>query len=271
MRLGYSKAVLPHLNEKKSKEQMGMLTDFAPVIGDAKALAEIPELLGQGRYGAAGVNALSVLPFVGALGDASRVSRKAADEAIEANRASQTTQRANTVGTATKVSDYLDSVGASGKSLDYGAGMGLNAQAAKIDDTFEPFPQGAFSPTFTAPSKIPSNTYGKIISTNVINVLPPSLRAEAILNIGRALTKDGKALIQTWDTNAAKAGMKSKKATPVKTEENAFTTSTGSYQKGFTNKELKQYTENVLGDGYTVDIVPNKAKISGSAVVITKK
>lgn len=256
---------------KQGKQALGMLTDMMPVIGDAKAVAEIPELLGQGRYGAAGVNALSVLPLVGAVGDAARLSRKAGDEAIQANRASQTTQRANTVGTATKVSSYLDTLGATGKSLDYGAGMGLNAKAAKIDDTFEPFPQEGFNPTFNTPSEIPANTYGKIISTNVINVLPPKLRADAVLNIGKALKKEGKALIQTWDANAAKAGMKSKKATPVKTEENAFTTSTGSYQKGFTNKELKQYAESVLGDRYTVDIVPNKAKISGSAVVITKK
>jgi SAM-dependent methyltransferase len=169
------------------------------------------------------------------------------------------------------VSGYLDEVGASGKSLDYGAGMGLNAKAAKIDDTFEPFPQEGFTPTFDKPSAIPTNSYGKIISTNVINVLPPKLRANAVLNIGRALKKKGKALIQTWDANAAKAGMKSKKATIVKTESNAFTTSTGSYQKGFTNKELKSYAENTLGDGYIVETVPNRAKISGSAIVVTKK
>ena len=258
------------LTTKDRMKQVGMLTEFTPV-GDARAIAEIPELLGQGRYGAAGVNMLSAIPLVGAGADVARLSRKAADEAIEANRASQTTQRANTVGTATKVSNYLDDLGATGKSLDYGAGMGLNAKAAKIDDTFEPFPQEGFKPTFNKPSEIPANTYGKIISTNVINVLPPKVRADAILNIGKALKKDGKALIQTWDANAAKAGMKSKKATPVKGEENAFTTSTGSYQKGFTNKELKQYVENILGDRYSVDIVPNKAKISGSAVVVTKK
>lgn len=65
--------------------------------------------------------------------------------------------------------------------------------------------------------------------------------------------------------------MKSKKATPVKREENAFTTSTGSYQKGFTKPELKSYIESVLGNLYTVEIVPNKVGISGSAVVVTKQ
>lgn len=251
-------------------KQAGMLTEFTPV-GDARAIAEIPELLGQGRYGAAGVNMLSAIPLVGAGADVARLSRKAADKAIEANRASQTTQRPNTVETAKKASKYLDDLGAKGKSLDFGAGLGINAKATKIDDTFEPFPKKGFKPTFNKPSEIPANTYGKIMSTNVINVLPPKVREDAILNIGKALKKDGKALIQTWDANAAKAGMKSKKAIPVKGEENAFTTSSGSYQKGFTNKELKQYIENILGDRYGVDIVPNKAKISGSAVVVTKK
>lgn len=193
------------------------------------------------------------------------------DMSYLSNAASQTTQRANTVGTATKASNYLDDLGASGKSLDYGAGKGLNAQANKIDDTFEPFPEEGFSPTFTSPSAVPTNEYGKVISTNVINVLPPKLREEAVIRIGNSLKAGGKALIQTWDAGAAKAGMASKKATIVKDEPLAFTTSTGSYQKGFTNKELKEYIEKTLGDSYTVDIVPNKANISGSAVVVTKE
>jgi hypothetical protein len=147
----------------------------------------------------------------------------------------------------------------------------LNAQANKIDDTFEPFPEEGFSPTFTSPSAVPTNEYGKVISTNVINVLPPKLREEAVIKIGNSLKTGGKALIQTWDAGAAKAGMASKKATIVKDEPLAFTTSTGSYQKGFTNKELKEYIEKTLGESYTVDIVPNKANISGSAVVVTKE
>jgi hypothetical protein len=192
------------------------------------------------------------------------------DAALKANSASKTTQRANTVGTATKASSYLDSLGVKGRSLDYGAGKGLNAKANKIDDTFEPFPEQEFNPTFMSPSEIPKNKYGKIISTNVINVLPPSLREEAVFNIGNALKVGGKALIQTWDAGAAKAGMASKKATIVKEEPLAFTTSTGSYQKGFTKEELSKYVTDVLGDSFEVSTVPNKQGISGVSVVITK-
>jgi hypothetical protein len=192
------------------------------------------------------------------------------DAALKANSASKTTQRANTVGTATKASSYLDSLGVKGRSLDYGAGKGLNAKANKIDDTFEPFPEQEFNPTFMSPSEIPKNKYGKIISTNVINVLPPALREEAVLNIGNALKVGGKALIQTWDAGAAKAGMASKKATIVKEEPLAFTTSTGSYQKGFTKEELSKYVTDVLGDSFEVSTVPNKQGISGVSVVISK-
>ena len=80
----------------------------------------------------------------------------------------------------------------------------------------------------------------------------------------------GKALIQTWDAGAAKAGMASKKATIVKEEPLAFTTSTGSYQKGFTKEELSKYVTDVLGDSFEVSTVPNKQGISGVSVVISK-
>lgn len=205
------------------------------------------------------------------------VVAKSADEFVEkaddylANSASKTTQRANTVGTATKASKYLDEIGAKGRSLDYGAGKGLNAEANKIDDTFEPFPEETFSPTFVSPKEVPENTYGKVISTNVINVLPPNLRKEAVTKIGKSLKSGGKALIQTWDAGAAKAGMASKKATVVDDEPLAFTTSTGSYQKGFTNKELEQYVTETLGEGFEVSAVPSKKGISGVSVVITRK
>tara|TARA_R100001377_G_scaffold102_1_gene147 strand:- start:5107 stop:10044 length:4938 start_codon:yes stop_codon:yes gene_type:complete len=193
------------------------------------------------------------------------------NKSMEANKASQTTQRTNTVGTATKASTYLDSLGVEGRSLDYGAGKGLNARTNQIDDTFEPFPEDAFNPTFVSPNDVPEDTYGKIISTNVINVLPPDLRKQAVTKIGNALKTGGRALIQTWDAGAAKAGMASKKATIVKDETLAFTTSTGSYQKGFTKEELQTYVKEVLGENFEVSGVPSKQGISGVAVVITKK
>jgi hypothetical protein len=204
------------------------------------------------------------------LGAVSAIPAIARKSRFAENIASQTTQRANTVGTAVKASNYLDEIGAKGKTLDYGAGLGENAKAIKADETFEPFPQGEFNPTYTDPAQVPANAYGRIISTNVLNVLPPDIRQEAVLTIGNALEPGGTALIQTWDVGAAKAGMKSKKAIPVEGEENAYTTSTGSYQKGFSKQELQEYLTETLGPGFTVEPVPGKAGISGTAVTITK-
>ena len=223
----------------------------SPVVGEfAQEFVDPLDLMGLG--------AVSAIPAI------ARKSRFAE------NVASQTTQRANTVGTAVKAANYLDEIGAKGKTLDYGAGLGENAKAINADETFEPFPQGEFNPTYTDPAQVPANAYGRIVSTNVLNVLPPDIRQEAVLTIGKALEPDGTALIQTWDVGAAKAGMKSKKATPVESEENAYTTSTGSYQKGFSKQELQEYIAETLGPGFLVEPVPNKAGISGTAVTIKK-
>lgn len=48
--------------------------EFSPA-GDLKAGAEIPGLLSEGRLGAAAVNAASMLPVVGVLGDVARTAR----------------------------------------------------------------------------------------------------------------------------------------------------------------------------------------------------
>jgi len=248
----------------------GLLTDFLPVVGDIKAGADTLDALNERDYIGAGLSAAGIIPVVGDVISKAGKTIRASDSYLS-NAVSKSTQRGNTVETARKSSKYLDSLGASGRSLDYGAGKGVNAKAIKIDDTFEPFPQEGYIPDFSKPREVPPNTYGKIISTNVINVLPPDLRVEAILNIGKALKPNGKALIQTWDISAAKAGMASKTAIPVKGEDFAYRTSTGTYQKGFNKRELKEYAESVLGERYIVDIVPAKEKINGTAIVITKK
>lgn len=120
---------------------MEMGVDLTPVVGDIKALMyDTPKGLLTGDYVGAGLAAASSVPFLGAPADAARVAKKAAKESryLE-NAAAKTTQRSNTTGTAIKASNYLDDLGASGRSLDYGAGLGENAKATKIDDTLSLF------------------------------------------------------------------------------------------------------------------------------------
>ena len=73
--MSFKYLVNPNLRTEDRIKQAGMLTEFTPV-GDARAIAEIPELLGQGRYGAAGVNALSAIPVLGFFGDIARLGRE---------------------------------------------------------------------------------------------------------------------------------------------------------------------------------------------------
>tara|TARA_R110000772_G_C13134385_1_gene423242 strand:+ start:45 stop:701 length:657 start_codon:yes stop_codon:yes gene_type:complete len=82
--MSFKNLVNPNLRTEDRIKQAGMLTEFTP-IGDARAIAEIPELLGQERYGAAGVNALSVLPVLGFFGDIARQGRKATETLNKTN------------------------------------------------------------------------------------------------------------------------------------------------------------------------------------------
>jgi hypothetical protein len=211
-----------------------------------------------------------VLPTLATLGVAAQglLGSEEADAAIIPKLA-QTTQRANTVPTAKAADAYLEKQGATGKSIDYGAGFGINAKAIDYDDTFEPFAEEGFTPTYANSADIPESTYGKLVSTNVLNVIPPDLRDDAVLSIGKILQPDGMAVIQTRSASAVNELKKSKTAIP-QDEPASFLTSKGSYQKGFTRDELQGYVQGLLGDNFDVQKVPAKDIPNGSAISVKK-
>ena len=211
-----------------------------------------------------------VLPTLATLGVAAQglLGSEEADAAIIPKLA-QTTQRANTVPTAKAADAYLEKQGATGKSIDYGAGFGINAKAINYDDTFEPFAEEGFTPTYANSADIPENTYGKLVSTNVLNVIPPDLRDDAVLSIGKILEPNGMAVIQTRSASAVNELKKSKTAIP-QDEPASFLTSKGSYQKGFTRDELQGYVQGLLGDNFDVQKVPAKDIPNGSAISVKK-
>ena len=173
----------------------------------------------------------------------------------------QKTQRGNTDPTYEKVGALLGE----GNRLDMGAGLGQGA--SKIGaDTYEPFPKAGFTPDYTKASDIPSGSYDNITSLNTLNVVPPDIRKGIVNDLGRILREGGTAIIQTRDVNQVK-GIKN--FTKGK-EKGSKVTSDGTYQKGFTKQELKDYIQETLGDGYEVTIVPSKANINGSAVQVKK-
>ena len=149
-----------------------------------------------------------------------------------------------------------------GKRLDYGAGRGLGAKEIKAD-TFEPFPRKGFNPTFKNTDDIQSSSYENISSLNVLNVLQQNDRKKAVKEIGRILKPGGNAIISTRGMDVLKAkGTKG-------IEPMSMVTSTGTYQKGFTPKELKDYVQKVLGKNFDVDLIKGQ-KIGAASIKIKK-
>lgn len=177
------------------------------------------------------------------------------------------TQRSNTTPTYEKAFNLLN-VGEGDTVLDYGAGMGLGSAPARKRGanvvTFEPIPPKDFTPDFTNAADIPEAVANKVVNMNVLNVLPPTQRNEAVTSIGRSLMPNGEAIINVRsaaEVNAAKNKIKS---------EDGFIIGSGkerTFQKGFTQKELKEYVSNVLGEDYTVESVSG---LSGATVKIKK-
>jgi SAM-dependent methyltransferase len=172
---------------------------------------------------------------------------------------SQKTQISGTAPTYTKAKAHLDTHSAHGKVLDFGAGLGHGSHILGAD-TYEPFPKGKFTPTYAHAADIPNDSYEKVTNFNVLNVVPPKTRKEIVKHIGRVLKSGGIALITTRGRDVLDA-----KGKPGP-EPMSIVTSTGTYQKGFTTKELQQYVESVLGDKFEVS--PFKL---GPAGVLIKK
>ena len=161
---------------------------------------------------------------------------------------SQKTQRANTLSTYKKALDVLNQHVPGGLILDYGAGLGLGSKWMK-SHSFEPYPQSGFNPTYRLPSRVPPKRYDKIVCLNVLNVLDRRERDNAVKTIIRALTDEGAALITTRGSDVLDAKGELGK------EKMSITTTSGTYQKGFTQSELLQYLRVTVGPGYDISTV----------------
>ena len=147
------------------------------------------------------------------------------------------------------------------KILDFGAGRGQGASVIGAD-TYEPYPREGFNPTYSNPADIPDASYKGVTSLNVLNVVPRDVRDEIVTNIGRVMEPGGQAVITTRgrDVMSAKG-----EAGP---EPMSRITTSGTYQKGFTQPELREYVEQTLGPNYTVGNLPQKI---GAAGVLVKR
>jgi len=174
----------------------------------------------------------------------------------------QKTQVGITSGTYKKVVPLLKT----GNTLDFGAGLGKGAKILKAD-SYEPFPKKGFEPTFTETSAIPNSSYDNVVSLNVLNVVKPDVRNDIVLDIGRILKPEGIAIITTRGSDIFGNKNNITKGVLSNLEEGAIITSSGTYQKGFTNPELKEYVSGLLGDMFEVENITGLGK---AGIKVTK-
>ena len=169
------------------------------------------------------------------------------------------TQIAGTLPTYHKGKAHLDTHVPKGRTLDFGAGLGGGAAAIGAD-SYEPYPPQGFEPTYTKADSIPSNSYERITNFNVLNVVPQSIRDMIVKHIGRILAPGGVAVITTRGRDVMTA-----RGTEGPEPMSRITT-IGTYQKGFTRSELKDYVEHTLGQGFEV----SPLKLGPAGVVVKK-
>lgn len=232
--------------------------DFVPVVGDAIGAAETEQQFKAGNYGTAGLYGAATL--IGATGLGKPIAKgikKVADNLPPPSNSQKTQLGSSTEPSYLKAQKVLGE----GKTLDFGAGRGQGA--SKIGaDTLEPFPREGFSPTFTNASDIPNESYENITSLNVLNVMPRETRDQAVADIGRVLSPGGRAVVTTRGRDVMNA--KGRQGP----EPLSIITSADTYQKGFTQPELRDYMQLQLGEGFTISNLPEKI---GQAGVLIEK
>jgi hypothetical protein len=187
------------------------------------------------------------------------------DEDLPPPEKARDTQIPGTLPTYKKAAAMLDKAGAKGKAIDFGAGLGLGTPELGDDaESYEPFPKEQFKPHYVDVTKVPSNKYHRLVNLNVLNVVPNvgerRDRDAIVRNIGRVLAPGGVAIITTRGKDVLGA-----KGTAGE-EAWSIITSKGTYQKGFSQKELREYVQSVLGDGFEVQSV----KLGPAGVMIKK-
>ncbi len=154
------------------------------------------------------------------------------------------TQVSNTISTYRKVRDkHFKDVPAE-DILDYGAGLGQASEEMGFD-SFEPFPKGGFTPTYTDSSQI-SREYTGVINNAVLNVLPRQQRVEAVRGIGKSLAVGGKAVIMARGRGFLKSLVN------PRPYEDGVITGKDTFQKGFTKQELIDFIRSILGPDFKV-------------------
>ena len=189
-----------------------------------------------------------------------------------------------TTGTYKKMNKILDDNNV--KTVhDFGSGLGLGSKefVDKKVTSHEPFV--AIEKIIQSKGKVPdyksaddvilkegfSSKQG-VVNANVLNVISdPIERANVVKQIGQLVSDDGVAIITTrGEKEILNQAKKSKNAQEFA---DGFIFGSGdnkTFQKGFSQKELEKYVQDILGDLFKVEKIPNKYGIGTSGVIIKK-
>jgi len=210
------------------------------------------------------------------IGGATKVATKFAIK--RANTAINTT-----IGTYKKANKILTDLNKK-KVHDFGSGTGVGTKqfTNKKVTSHEPFvpdekiiKSGGKLPTYQNADDVLINE-GKaskdaVVNLNVLNVIEdPFERANVVAQIGELINNKGVAIITTRGKDVATQASKSKNAIPHLDGWLFGSGSNKTFQKGFSQKELEEYTQEILGKLFKVEKIPSKYKISTSGIIITK-
>jgi hypothetical protein len=116
-----------------------------------------------------------------------------------------------------------------------------------------------------------------VVNANVLNVIENTLeRDNVVKQIGQLISKKGMAIITTRGDEVAKVAeeaIKNNSKRVMRYGDGYILgkgTTSQTFQKGFGKDELVNYIKSILGDGFKVEKIPGKYKISSSGVVIKK-
>ena len=187
----------------------------------------------------------------------------------ESSESRNPTQISGTVKSYRKIYDGLKSEGFNGTVLDASSGLGYGTRAGieeygfNVED-IEPFPDSSYKPKYTDYSKL-HKKYDVIISNAVLNVLPQDQRDALVVKMGQMLNDGGRMFINVRGTDVRNASSK----VPIdEANMEYYISNTGSYQKGFTKKELVAYLSDALGKDYTI---VGTNKFGAVSAVVTKQ
>ena len=191
------------------------------------------------------------------------------------------TQVAGTIGTYKKVAAWVERhLGKDVKILDASSGMGLGTkefreQGFNIEDV-EPYQSEDRKKNNPATYSSYGDIKGKydvIISNAVLNVIPDDWRTNVLHDMANRLSDGGRLFINTRKAGEEKS---IKDKIELDSPQEVLVKRNGkiaSYQRFFTPKELKDWVEKELGDGYEVEVAneKNSGTKGLAAVVVTKK